>query len=222
MEISKRGIGFIKSFEGLRLFAYKPIKSERFYTIGYGHCSPDIKANDTITLEQADTLLKKDISVFEKNVNKWQKQYRFNQNEFDALVSFAFNVGTVDRLLQYGKRSKKEIANSFKLYCYAGGKKNQGLLERRVKEEKLFSESINNETIYAQEYSKNVRGRYKILCKSLRIRDKPNGKQISSVGKNTNVLCYGYHTGKWLYIQYKGITGFIYGDKKYIEKVGEL
>ena len=221
MKTSKRGLALIKSFEGLILFAYKPLKSERFYTIGYGHYSADVKASDTITLEQAERLLEKDISKFEKNVNKWQKQYKFNQNEFDALVSFAFNVGTVDRLLQYGKRSKKEIANSFKLYCYAGGKKNQGLLERRKKEATLFSESVSNEK-YAQEYSKDVRGKYKILCTSLRIRDKPNGKHISSAGRGCVVNCYGYHTNKWLYIQYKGIAGFVYGDKKYIEKVDEI
>ena len=65
MKTSNNGIALIKKFEGCKLFAYKCLQSERFYTIGYGHYGTDVKPNSVITMKQADDLLKKDITKFE-------------------------------------------------------------------------------------------------------------------------------------------------------------
>ena len=94
MKTSEAGINFICGKEGLRLKAYKAVPTEKYYTIGYGHYSSDVKPNDTITKEKAVELLKKDLARFEANVNYYNQFYHWTQNEFDAMVSFAFNLGS--------------------------------------------------------------------------------------------------------------------------------
>ena len=65
MKTSNKGINLIKSFEGLRLRAYKPVSTEKYYTIGYGHYGADVTANMVITETQAIEYLKKDLEKFE-------------------------------------------------------------------------------------------------------------------------------------------------------------
>ena len=153
-KINKAGFEMIKSFEGCKLKAYKCLKSEQYYTIGYGHYG--IKdPNMTISQEQAESLLLSDLEHFEDHVDKIDKNYNynFNDNEFSALVSFAFNIGGIIQLTQGGKRSKKEIAEAMLLYNKASGKVLAGLSNRRKKERELFltaptnSESIPTRTI---------------------------------------------------------------------------
>lgn len=139
MHISQEGIDLIKSFEGFRSQAYRPVITEKYLTIGYGHYGPDVRMGQTITKEQAEVLLRKDIEKFEKNVNKWDYTYDFNQAEFDSLTSFAFNIGSIDQLTAQGKRSRQEIADKMLLYVHgAGGIKLQGLVKRRQMERALF------------------------------------------------------------------------------------
>ena len=57
--------------------------------------------------------------------------YNWNQNEFDALVSFAYNIGSIDGLTASGSRSKEEIADKIQAYNKAGGKVLSGLIRRR-------------------------------------------------------------------------------------------
>ena len=89
MKISKNGIELIKCFESFSSKACKCLASEKYYTIGYGHYGADVKENQTITKEQAEDLLQKDLEKFEQKVNKYNNVYNFNQNQFDALVSFS-------------------------------------------------------------------------------------------------------------------------------------
>ena len=139
MHISQEGIDLIKSFEGFRAQAYRPVITEKYLTIGYGHYGPDVRMGQTITREQAEVLLRKDIEKFERNVNKWDYTYDFNQSEFDSMVSFAFNIGSIDQLTAQGKRSRQEIADKMLLYVHgAGGIKLQGLVKRRQMERELF------------------------------------------------------------------------------------
>ena len=77
---------------------------------------------------------------FEKKVNKYSS-YNFTQNEYDALVSFCYNVGNIDQLTAKGTRNKKEIADKILLYCKSGGKVIRGLQKRREKERALFLKS---------------------------------------------------------------------------------
>ena len=138
MKISENGLNLIISFEGFCPKATKAVKTEKYYTIGYGHYGKDVAENQTITKEEALLLLKKDIKRFETKVMKYNNCYNFTQNEFDALVSFAYNVGNIDQLTAKGTRTKKEIADAMLLYIKSGGNVLDGLRKRRIRERELF------------------------------------------------------------------------------------
>lgn len=138
MKISENGLKLIIDFEGFCPKATKAVKTEKYYTIGYGHYGKDVDENQTITKEQALLLLKKDMKRFETKVMKYNNFYNFTQNEFDALVSFAYNVGNIDQLTAKGTRTKKEIADAMLLYIKSGGNVLDGLRKRRTKERELF------------------------------------------------------------------------------------
>jgi GH24 family phage-related lysozyme (muramidase) len=138
MKISENGLNLIISFEGFCPKATKAVKTEKYYTIGYGHYGKDVDENQTITKEEALSLLKKDMKRFETKVMKYDNCYNFTQNEFDALVSFAYNVGNIDQLTAKGTRTKKEIADAMLLYIKSGGNVLNGLRKRRNKERELF------------------------------------------------------------------------------------
>ena len=148
-KLSNTGLILIKQFEGCRLKAYKPVKTEKYYTIGYGHYGADVTADMVITQEKADELLMCDCDKFVERVNKYMGKYNFNQNQFDALVSFAFNIGSIDKLTANGTRSIKTISNKILAYDYAGGKKLAGLTRRRKAEHELFNKVVltNNELL---------------------------------------------------------------------------
>lgn len=137
--ISSNGVVLIKSFEGFSRVACKALPSEKYLTIGYGHYGKDVKPNQTITEAEAVKLLVKDLSGFVSKVNKYNRKYGFTQNEFDALVSFCYNVGNIDGLTKNGTRTKAQIADKFLAYSYSGGKFIKGLYNRRVKEKNLFN-----------------------------------------------------------------------------------
>ena len=138
MKISENGLNLIISFEGFCPKATKAVKTEKYYTIGYGHYGKDVSEKQTITKEEALTLLKKDMKRFETKVMKYNNCYNFTQNEFDSLVSFAYNVGNIDQLTAKGTRTKKEIADSMLLYIKSGGNVLDGLRKRRIRERELF------------------------------------------------------------------------------------
>ena len=138
MKISKAGIDFIIGFEGFSAKACKCVSTEKYYTIGYGHYGYDVKKDDTITREEARKLLEADLLSFEKKVSKYDSKYDFNQNEFDALVSFAYNVGNIDQLTANGTRSRDKISECMLLYNKSGGKVLNGLTKRRKAERELF------------------------------------------------------------------------------------
>ena len=138
MKISKAGIDFIIGFEGFSAKACKCVSTEKYYTIGYGHYGSDVKKDDTITKEEARKLLEADLLSFEKKVSKYDSKYDFNQNEFDALVSFAYNVGNIDQLTAKGTRTRDKIAECMLLYNKSGGRVLNGLTKRREAERNLF------------------------------------------------------------------------------------
>lgn len=140
MEISQKGIDLIKQFEGCRLTVYRCPAG--VLTIGYGHTGADVKEGQTITQEQAEKFLRSDLVVHCNNVSGLVK-VPLNQNQFDALVSFEYNIGygnfkssTLLRLLNQG--DYKGAAEQFKRWRYANGKVLSGLITRRQKEKDLF------------------------------------------------------------------------------------
>ena len=139
MKISQNGINLVKRFEGCRLTAYKPVAAEKYWTIGYGHYGPDVQKGQKITQGKAEQLLKSDLVRYENNVMKFNGKYRWNQNEFDALVSFAYNTGSINKLVKNGKRSRAEIAEKILEYNKgADGEELAGLKKRRQAERELF------------------------------------------------------------------------------------
>ena len=132
-----KAIAIIKKYEGCRLTAYKCPAG--VYTIGYGH-TKGVKKSDKITQEKAEEYLQADLVRFMKNVDKYDKTYHFTNNEYRALLSFAFNLGSIDQLTAYGTRSKKTIASKMLLYVNCNGKPLRGLINRRRDEFNLFNE----------------------------------------------------------------------------------
>lgn len=139
MKTSQRGINLIKQCEGLRLTAYKCPAG--VYTIGYGH-TRGVKRGMKITEEEASVFLTADLLNSEKAVERYDSVYHWNQNEFDALVSFTFNCGAANlrSLLRNGRRNRSQIAATLPLYRKAGGKVLKGLERRRAAEKALFLE----------------------------------------------------------------------------------
>ena len=139
MKISQNGINLVKRFEGCRLTAYKPVAAEKYWTIGYGHYGPDVQKGQRITQGKAEQLLKSDLVRYENNVMKFNAKYLWNLNEFDALVSFAYNTGSINQLVKNGKRSRAEIAEKILEYNKgADGEELAGLKKRRQAEQELL------------------------------------------------------------------------------------
>ena len=143
MNTSENGLKLIKQFEGLRLEAYKPVPSEKLYTIGYGHFG--VRAGAKITLQQAEAYLKQDVQKFEKAVNNLARP--FNQNEFDALVSFTFNCGGANLQTLCRNRNTNQIADALLLYNKSCGKVLEGLKKRRQAERELFLTPVIQEKL---------------------------------------------------------------------------
>lgn len=141
LTISKKGLNIIKKYEGCRLTAYKCPAG--VWTIGYGHTA-GVTEGMKITHAQADAFLKADCKSAEKAVNSYYNTYRWNQNQFDALVSFTFNCGSANlkTLLKSGKRTISEISKAITLYDKANGKVLAGLTKRRAEEKALFNTVI--------------------------------------------------------------------------------
>ena len=137
-DLSPNGLKLIKSFEGCKLTAYKCLPTEKYYTIGYGHYGSDVKAGMKITEEQAEELLLQDCGKAIKNVNSFMSKYNFNQNQFDALVSFAFNVGSINQLTASGTRTLEQISSKITAYNKSSGRVIAGLVKRRAKEKEIF------------------------------------------------------------------------------------
>lgn len=140
MKIGNSGLQLIKSFEGCRLTAYKCPAG--VWTIGYGHTA-GVKQGMTITQEQADNYLKSDLVIYENHVNKLNRS--FNQNEFDALVSFTYNCGAGSLQTLCKNRTNAQIADALLLYNKANRKTLEGLTRRRKAERELFIKPINTD-----------------------------------------------------------------------------
>jgi len=147
MKINDKGLRLIKEFEGFRTKPYQ-LNGEPFYTVGWGHYGKDVNKNRIYSLEECEELLRKDLIRFETNVNKYVDDYDFNENEFSALVSFAYNIGSVDGLLNWGKRTRNEIRIKIPQYCQDSlGHILEGLHQRRLKELELFNTPVEPELI---------------------------------------------------------------------------
>ena len=149
MKTSNKGIDLIKKYEGFKSKAYRC--SANVLTIGFGH-TLNVKSTDVIDKAQAEVFLRQDVEFAEKEVNR--HNLNINQNQFDALVSFVFNVG-VGRPRSHPKGASgflgstllikvrhdvndPTIRKEFERWVYAGGKALNGLVRRRKEEADLY------------------------------------------------------------------------------------
>ena len=140
MRASEILIETIKEFEGLRLEAY--LDEAGVPTIGYGHTGADVVMGDRISEYWANHLLKADLYDVELAVDLLGVAK--TQGQFDALVSFAYNLGigrlkrsTLLKVIREGG-SKRAITKEFKRWVYADGKRLPGLVKRREWETERF------------------------------------------------------------------------------------
>lgn len=144
LKLSAKGLEFIKELEGLQLEA---VKNERGkWVVGYGtndaHSSVTgkrIKEGVKVDAKTAEKWLKQVINKkYAPKVNKHNNKYKWTQNEFDALISFAYSEGNIEELTSNGKRNKELIAKKLLEYNKINGKVNEKLKKRRESEQKLF------------------------------------------------------------------------------------
>ena len=145
MRTSEAGIDLIKSFEGCRTIAYQDAIG--VWTIGYGH-TVDVKEGMLITQHQCDVMLEVDLEKYESYINK-HVHVSLTQNQFDALVSWVYNLGignllSSTMLKELNAGNYEEVPTQIKRWNRAGGKVLKGLVRRRNAEAELFENEPSN------------------------------------------------------------------------------
>lgn len=143
MRTSREGKKLIEYFEGRKRAVYPdPATGGAPWTVGIGHTGPDVKKGDVWTDAQIDAAFTKDLQRFEQGVEKYVT-VNLDQNQFDALVAFSFNVGlgnlqssTLLKMLNAGDYSG--AAGQFQRWDKAAGKSMLGLRRRRAAEAAMF------------------------------------------------------------------------------------
>lgn len=195
-KISDKCLNLVKEFEGCKLTAYYDEVGK--ITIGYGITNDDrsitgksIHKGMKISKATAEKWLREALTKkYLPLVLKYDKQYDFNQNEIDALVSFAYNIGSIKQLTANGTRSRATIAAKMLQYNKAGGKVYNGLTRRRKAERTLFLTKVketkkkSNGTI-AKEVLAGKWGSGEARKKKL----KAAGYDYTAVQKIVNKLC---------------------------------
>lgn len=150
LRTSEAGVQFIKNQEG---FIPKPVWDYQQYSVGYGsHCNKD-DYPDGITLEEADYLLRKMLhEEFEPKLDALEAKrgQAFSQQEYDALISFTYNLGSrwmnggynIYRYIMNGGYTEMELVNCFGSWINAGGKSVDGLARRRIDEVNLYLNGV--------------------------------------------------------------------------------
>lgn len=206
--VTNKCIKLVKRFEGLYKKAYRD--EVGVWTIGYGITNADksitgttIKAGLVISEKTADNWLEKSLnSKYLQKVMKYDKKYNWNQNEIDALVSFAYNIGSIDGLTANGTRSRATIAAKILEYNKAGGKVYRGLTRRRKAERKLF--------LTATKAKKKVYAKVNTKHDQLTIRKSASSTAavLGRVPKKSKVEVLKKGS-TWTKIKYKATTGYV-------------
>lgn len=140
MNINSKGLALIQAYEGCRLTAYRCPAG--ILTIGYGS-TREVREGQTITQEQADDLLRDDLTFFENHMTKALEGIEYTSNQFSACVSLMYNIGVAAFLKSSVLRRMKDgdfagAADAFLMWNKAGGRELAGLTRRRKAERKLF------------------------------------------------------------------------------------
>jgi len=137
--INNAGLELIKSFEGLRLSPYQDDKG--IWTIGYGHINGINSVTSSISIMQAENFLKRDLAISQSAVERLV-EVPLSDNQFSALVSLVFNLGTAPLLKTLGNKLNAAdylgAADEFLKWNHVGGIEVSGLTRRRIAERRLF------------------------------------------------------------------------------------
>lgn len=143
--ISPKGEALIHSFEQCKLEAYPDPGSRdgNPWTIGWGSTGPDIKKGVRWTQAECDARFRRDIAKYEKAVDDMTKDVPTNQNQFDALVSLAYNIGTgaigkSTVMRKHRARDYPVAARAFLMWNRNDGRIMRGLTRRRLAEADLY------------------------------------------------------------------------------------
>ena len=145
MKLGQKGAALIKAREQLRLRAYKPTPTDK-WTIGWGHTGPEVVEGLTWVLSQAEAAFERDTQWAATAVMK-HVDVELNQNQFDALVAFVFNVGETNfagstLLRDLNARNYAGAVLEFAKWNHQDGKVLAGLTVRRQQEAALFETPV--------------------------------------------------------------------------------
>ena len=192
MNTSSKGIEMIKDFEGLIKY---PVEDNGQWSVGYGTgvTGSDLEfyKKNGITDKQATELLKQYLDSFEEDVNKFidNNNLKLNQQQFDALVSFTYNLGpswmsTSGGVLREAVTSGAEgdaFIFAIAQYCKASNKVNAGLMKRRLCEANLYLNGV---------YSASVPANFKYVTYNANL----DGAVITVASTGKAVSAQGYDT----------------------------
>lgn len=200
MKISAEGLELIKNFEG---FAQFPYEDYSHWSIGYGSYVCPIEDDpyeiypNGISHIEADEMLMQTVGNYINAVNNFAREYNIplTQNQFEALVSFTYNLGaniwkrdlssfTIKRLLVEGDYTPEEMQDAFYMWRNAGGKENAGLAKRRLREATLFNSDINMSDPASDGYDV----KYYIVDTNLltvRVGESTSSSTLGSIRRNT-------------------------------------
>ena len=213
MKISEKGLNLIKKFEGCQLNAYKC--PSHVWTIGWGHTG-DVYEGQSITQEEADSLLINDMVEYEGYVNNCNNlTFTPNQNQFDALVSFTYNCGQGSLSTLVKDRDASTVADKLLLYINGSDGVLQGLVRRREAERVLF---LDEDYSVAQNSSStvSVNGYGKVSASILNVRDNPHGEIIGTLTKD-DIVKIDKEVEGWYSIYFGEHGGYI--SKEYVTQL---
>lgn len=236
-EISEAGLEVIKSFEGFYPYPYWDYQQ---YSFGYGsRCDASTVYEDKnsptgysttlypngIPEREASKLLKKMIDEFSIKLNNFLEKYQIslNQNQFDALMSFSYNLGpnvwtntnhSLRNAILSGDYTEQSLTEIFGLYCHAGGNRLEGLYQRRMREAAIFFSPYDLSDPNADLYVVNASKLY--------IREKPSRSStaLGSAVTSTVIRVHKYSDdGAWAFTSYCGYFGWV--DMRYLVNIHE-
>ena len=216
---SDKGVDLIKHFEGFRKYPYWDYEQ---YTVGYGTRCPDDMLEEYlergITEEEAEALLQKELKSFESTLNKFIDKYdlKWNQKQFDAMLSFTYNVGgswttgvSTHLLTQYVVAGKtgNDFLFAFAQWSNAGGSMSVGLVQRRLIEANLFLNGVYSTKVpenYDYVKFSHTDSIYEGKARSIKLQayDSSLTDSVRPVGKKDGYRFLGWYTastgGEWI------------------------
>ncbi|ARQ95206.1 endolysin [Bacillus phage BeachBum] len=220
MSVSQTGVELVKHFEGCYLKAYQDVVG--VWTIGYGNTQKEnAYRGNVITQAKADQLLMQDLNSHMR-VPKEDITVDLNQNQYDALCSFAFNLGAYifrnnrNLLDAINSGNWNEASRIMNLFNRAGGKVYAGLVRRRKAETELMLKPMDNVSHETNGYDSSwftpQQGTFK-LDRAINLRTSPvNGDIIATLqaGDEVNYDAYGYEADGYVWIRQPRSNGYGY------------